>query len=100
MSAAPVRDPGCYGIASGGFQRGDLITPDRLSARGRLSAAVCVVWVVFDCQCAMAHSAKSLAAVSLFVTENYTSLCSVGKYLSTNTVNSSLEGFKRVCAIS
>lgn len=36
LPAAPIRDPGCYGIASGGFQRGDLVTPDRLSARGRL----------------------------------------------------------------
>lgn len=36
LPAAPIRDPRCYGIASGGFQRGDLIAPDGLPARGRL----------------------------------------------------------------
>lgn len=35
IPAAPIRDPRCYGIASGGLQRGDLITPDRLSPRGK-----------------------------------------------------------------
>lgn len=40
LPTPPIRDPRCYGIASGGFQRGDLITPDRLSARGRLSVTV------------------------------------------------------------
>lgn len=40
ISAAPIRDPRCYGIASSGLQRGDLITPDWLSARGKLRVAV------------------------------------------------------------
>lgn len=47
IPASAIRDPRCYGIASGGVQRRDLITSDRLPARGRLDpAAVCFVFVV------------------------------------------------------
>lgn len=44
IPAAPIRDPRCHGIAPSGLQRGDLVTPDRLSARGRVTTAA-----FFDC---------------------------------------------------
>lgn len=72
VPAAPVRDPRCYGIASGGFQRGDLITPDGLPARGRLHGTLCGPWDTLQSHCVPSA-------------EVYSGFGSARKYLSPNT---------------
>lgn len=86
LSAAPFRDSSYYGVASSILERGNLVTPDRLSARGRLHFTLCAPTV---------SSARSALVLFKYLSMN-AELCCLRVFVTRSTLGSICSSIKVV----